>query len=193
MNSCYRHMIRASSIRKTQSIRNSQWLSLSPMSYVLCCFVFSFSFPSAPTLFQCLRRSAFHRGSVLLLAVHIRLYIYHCPGKRVVLQIVSLQKLVFTTAVLNMCSRVSGLRIMLIGSVVVIMGSCSRIMADVRLYINLCPVKRVVPEVVSHQNIVSSTAVLNPCFRALGPRPESWSCDDNGFVVVSMGSCSRRC
>jgi hypothetical protein len=179
MNSCYRHMIRASSIRKTQSIRNSQWLSLSPMSYVLCCFVFSFSFPSAPTLFQCLRRSAFHRGSVLLLAVHIRLYIYHCPGKRIVLQIVSLQKLVFTIAVLNLCHRP--------------LGSCSRIMADVRLYINLCPVKRVVPEVVSHQNIVSSTAVLNPCFRALGPRPESWSCDDNGFVVVSMGSCSRRC
>jgi hypothetical protein len=166
----------------------------------LCVVSFSpFSFPSASTLFQCLRRSAFHRGSVLLLAVHIRLYIYHCPGKRDVLAIESLQYLVLSFVYVahdkhrelgKLGWDVQHEVVLWHEQRVAVMGSCSRIVADVRLYINPRPVKRVVLAVVSHQNIVSSTAVLNPCFRVFGPRPESWE-RDNGFVVVIMGSCSR--
>lgn len=82
----------------------------------MCVVSFSHcSFPSASTRVQCLRRSAFHRGSVLLLVAYllnhtIRLYIYHCPGKRVVLAVVSPQKVVFSTAELKLCSRVLGHR-----------------------------------------------------------------------------------
>ena len=138
------------------------------------------------------------RGIDARLVHAVRLYIHHCPGKRLVCRVVSIQNVVSSTAVLNLC-----LRVLVHTRVSWQTGIVRKPDAYARLYINHCPGIRAFLAVVSPQNIVSSTRVINLCFRVFVPRSESWQqfgprafvpdAISIIFIGVIMGRYSRRC